>query len=112
MKHIQKLVIAAALVVAVAISAFAADKQAHKERVIRIQSNGQVVAELHLLKPCHFICGTDQAVLNVKGGLGTYSAKGRTLEGVLQFDDGRVDTHINGNIELTGSLEDLGLNPK
>ena len=51
MKTMHKLVIGAALIVTIGIVALAADKPAPKERVIRIHSNGQTIAEVHLLTP-------------------------------------------------------------
>jgi hypothetical protein len=109
MKHTQKLVIAAALVVAVGIAAFAADKPAPKERVLRLESKGQVVAEVHLLAPCQFLCDAKKSVLNVKDGIATYRATGNALAGTLLFHDGQEVVNINGNVELVGSLEDLGI---
>jgi len=110
MKTIHKLVIGVALIGTLAVVAFAADKPAPKERVLRIQSNGQVVAEVHLLAPAKWLCGDSLTV--TKTGVATYrAASGPTLSGTLLFDGGTV-VHINGNVEFGGKLEDLGLHAK
>ena len=110
MKSIHRLVVGTALVVAVAIVAYAADKPAPKERVLRIQSNGQVVAEVRLLAPAKWLCGGSLSV--TKAGDATYRAGSPpTLSGTILFDGGTV-VHLNGNVEFGGTLKDLGLEPK
>ena len=110
MKSIHTFVVAAALVAAVAIVAYAADKPAPKERLLRIQSNGQVLAEVRLLAPAKWLCGGSLSV--TKTGDATYRTGTRpTLSGTLLFDGGTV-VHINGNVEFGGKLQDLGLEAK
>ena len=110
MKSIYKFVAGAALVVGVAIVAYAADKPAPRERVLRIQSNGQVVAEVRLLAPAKWLCGGSLSV--TKGGDATYRAgTPPTLAGTLVFDGGTV-LKLSGNVEFAGTLKNLGLEPK
>ena len=107
MKTMHKLIIGAALVVAVGWVAFAADKPMPKERVLRIQSGGQVIAEVHLLAPCKWVCGGKLTVS--QSGDATYQTDGApNLNGVLLFE-GRQVLHLGGNVEFAGQLEDLGL---
>ena len=110
MKTIHKLVIGTALVAVVGFVAFTADKPASKDRVLRIQSNGQVIAEVHLLAPCKLLCGGSLTVS--QSGEATYKAgSGPNVSGVLLFD-GKQVLHLSGNVEFAGKLEDLGLHTK
>ncbi len=107
MKLIHKLLIGVTLVVTVAVVGFAADKPTSKQRVLRIESKGQVVAEVHLLAPAKWLCGDKLTV--TKNGDATYKAgSGPNLSGVLLFDGGSV-VHLSGNVEVGGRLADLGL---
>jgi hypothetical protein len=110
MKQTQKLVIAAALIVAVGIVAFAADKPAPKERVLRIESKGQVIAEVHLLAPCKLVCG-DSLTVSQNGDATYRAASSPNLSGTVLFDGGQV-LHLDGNVDFSGKLEDLGLPTK
>ena len=86
----HKLVIGAVLIVTIGIVAFAADEPATKARVIRIHSNGQTIAEVHLLTPGKLKFG----------GLRTVSPSGEaTVQpirrsdlalGEVMFDNGQV----------------------
>jgi hypothetical protein len=103
----MKLLTGAAIIAAVGFIAFAADKPAQKSRVLRIQSEGQVIAEVHLLAPCKFLCGDHLTVSRT--GEATYSSGSRSnVSGVLLFDGKRV-LHLSGNVEFAGHLEDLDL---
>ncbi len=113
MKPSRTLSIAAALLAAAAGTvAIAADKQPRKERVLRIESKGQVIAEVRLLAPCRFLCDAQKSTLNVKDDIATYRSTGNALEGTLLFQEGQVVVDIEGNVELVGSVEDLGLTAK
>lgn len=101
------LIIAAALLAGAAV--FAADQE---DRMLRIESSGQVLAEIRLLAPCRFLCDKDASHLSVKDGVARYRATGPALEGTLLFNDGQEAVTINGNVEIVGRLEDLGLKAK
>jgi hypothetical protein len=110
MKQTHKVAIAAALIVAVGIVAFAADKPTPKERVLRIESKGQVIAEVHLLAPCKLLCG-DSLTLSQTGDATYRAAHGPTLSGTVLFEGGQV-LRLDGNVDFAGKLEDLGLPAK
>jgi len=110
MKSKHTLVVGAALVVTAAVIALATDKPAPKERVLRIQSNGQVVAEVRLLAPAKWLCGGSLSV--TKTGDAIYRAgTPPTLSGTLLIDGGTV-LHLDGNVEFGGTLKDFGLHAK
>lgn len=110
MKTVHKLVMAAALVAAVGFVAFAGDKPASKDRVLRIQSGGKVIAEVHLLAPCKWVCSSKLTV--TQAGDAIYQAgSDSNLTGTLVFDGGQV-LDLHGNVEFEGKLEDLGLHSK
>lgn len=110
MKTLTKSIIGAVLIAAVGLIAFAADKPAPKNRVLQIQSEGQVIAEIHLLAPCKFLCGDHLTVSQT--GEATYRSGGRSnVSGVLLFDGTQV-LHLSGNVEFAGYMEDLGLKRK
>ena len=107
MKITHKLVIGAALVVVVSIMAFAAEKPAPKERVIRIQSDGQTIAEVHLLSAGHIGFGGVSTVST--NGDATVSPNGNGMVmGVVTFDNGQV-LRFDTSAKFSGKAEDLGL---
>jgi hypothetical protein len=110
MKTMHKLVIGAALAVAVSIMALAADTSAPKERVLRIQSGGHTIAEVHLLAPCKLLC-SDSLTVSQSGDATYKAASGPNVSGVLLFDGGQV-LHLSGNVEFAGKIDDLGLHKK
>jgi hypothetical protein len=111
MKTTHKSIIGIALVAAVSFIALAADKPAPKERVIRIHSNGQTIAEVHLLTP---------GKLKFEG-LRTVSPSGdatvRPLRqnelagGVVMFDSGHV-LKFETSAEYSGKAVDFELPSK
>jgi hypothetical protein len=54
------------------IAGFSADSSASHDQVLRVQSGGRVIAEVHLLAPCRWLCGGHLSVSS--SGDATYMA--------------------------------------
>jgi len=90
MKTMHKLVLGAALIVTISIVAVAADKPAPKERVIRIHSNGQTIAEVHLLTPGKLKFGGVRTDSPSGDATVRPNRQNDLAAGVVMFDNGQV----------------------